>query len=255
MGKKIRLIAIVSILVLNVFMAAKHLIADSYYRIAHHDGKDLNKAIGYLEKCVAIDSRNPLFHFSLGRVYLRKGLVEDPKVGKKNMWVRKSIDEFHKAIELKPSASDYHFHIGLAYRCLAYPPSFSWRVIESSFRRTAMLNPTDVRHLDLIGKYYLDEYRRLKGIRIRMDVIGLDIHENQELLLKDRSQLYLGLKRIRILLDEGRLDEAIDEYHTIMKKHPMSSNSLYDLIRYYQKKKNYPRAISILNEAIASILN
>ena len=254
MSNKIYLVSSIFLLGLLLVVVVRQVTAHYYWTRANQDWEELEKTIVYLRKCIEMDGNNSQFHFSLGRAYLRKGLAKTKNREEKNKWIIQSIGEFHRALDLEPSNSDYHFHIGLAYGCLDYPPSFSWTVIESSFKRTAMLNPTDIRHLHLIGTYYLDEHRRLKSIRMKMDDIGLVIHENQELLLKDCSQLYFGLKRIRILLDEGRLDEAIDEYHTIVKKHPKFSKSLYDMIRYYQKKKNYPRAISILNEAIASIL-
>ena len=238
-------------------MATRQLIVDFCYRMANQDGKELNKTIGYLGKSIALDD-NVLLHFSLGRAFLRKGLAEATRPSERNRWVRKSIDEFHKAVELEPSNSDYHFHLGLSYGCLAYPPPFNWKVIQSSFKRTAMLNPTDIRHLHFMGEYYLNEYRRLKSIRMNTGEIGsvnYINYKNYEVLLKDNYEFYFQLKRIRTLLAAGRLDEAIDEYHTMMKKAPNSSKSLYDTIRYYQKKKNYPKATSILNEAISSILN
>jgi len=239
---------------LLLFMVTRQLIVDFCYRMANQDGKELNKTIGYLGKSIALDD-NALLHFSLGRAFLRKGLAEATRPSERNRWVRKSIDEFHKAIELEPSNSDYHFHLGISYGCLAYPPPFYWKVIQKSFKRTAMLNPTDVRHLHFMGEYYLNEYRRLKSIRMNTDEIGSAIYKNYEVVLKDNYEFYFQLKRIRTLLAAGRLDEAIDEYHTMMKKAPNSSKSLYDTIRYYQKKKNYPKATSMLNEAISSILN
>jgi len=395
MGKKIYLIAIVSILVLSLFMAAQQLIADSYYRMAHHDGNDLNRAIGYLEKCVAIDGGSPLFHFSLGTVYLRKGLAEAAKRGKKNRWVRKSIDELHKAIELKPSASEYHFHLGISYGALGYPPALYWGRIEDSFERTALLNPTDVRHLYAIGIYYLREYQRLKHTGLTIEGMGpthnkiysAKSKENYQLffrrsvnvdeeyltkileksfrvtqeytelrsLIRDTArshvilarflsgngmwkearkeymmainrepfnpiyyaefanafsirgdfenaikwwqkqkmvnprdkEIYLSLsygfmrlnrvdealrelrelielnpeninyhvKLIRTLLVARRHDEAVDEYYKVVGKNKSFSRSSYDRIRQYQMKGDYPKAVRILNEALASAVN
>lgn len=207
MGKKIYLIAIVSILVLNVLMAAKQLIADTYYRMAHHDGKDLNKVIGYLEKCIAIDSGSSLFHFSLGRAYLRKGLTEAAKRGEKNGWVRKSIDEFHRAIELEPSNSDHHFHLGNNYIFLGYPPPFYWDLIQNSFERTTMLNPTEVRHLYSIGIHYLNEFNRLKGMLQTSDEMGSAHYKHYVAMSKDNYEFYF---RKLVDVDETYLGEILE---------------------------------------------
>ena len=388
-------IPIVFILSLLIFMSARQLVADAYYRIAQHNGKERNKNIYYLKKSIAIDSKNALFHFSLGREYLHKGLAKATKANEKNKWVRKSIDEFHRAIELEPSGSDCHFHLGLSYGSLAYPPPFYWKVIQNSFKRTAILNPTDVRHLYSIGIYYINEYDRLKNIGSNTEKIGLDDYKNylemskhnyqfffknllgvdgdylgkvlekcfavtqqyadlkavirdtandhvflaqflnrkgmwkeakeeflvainlepanpilcsdfahalfrrgdfehaihwwqkQKILnprdkmaylyladgfvklrrfddalreLRDLITLYPGninyqIKLIRTLLAAGRLDEAIGEYHEAMEKDPHFSKTMYDMIRHYQKKGNYPKAIKILNKALLLVLN
>lgn len=208
MRKKIYLLAILSILVLSMFMAAKQLIADSYYRMAHHDGRDPNRAIGYLEKCVAIDSRSSLFHVSLGRAYLRKGLTEGAEQGEKNRWIRKSINEFQKAIELEPSNSDYHFHLGNSYTCLAYPPPFYWEAIQNSFERTTMLNSTQVRHLYSIGIHYLNEFNQLKSILDTTDEAGSVHCRDYVAMSKDSYGFYF-----RKLLDVNQeyLDKILEE--------------------------------------------
>ena len=255
MRTRIYLMSFIFLLGLLLFMVTKQITVDFYWTSAHQDGKELKKTVGYLEKCIVIDPKNALFHFSLGRAFLQKGLEEATRLRRRNKWVIKSIDEFHRAIELEPSNSDYHFHLGISYGCLTYPPPLYWNVIQSSFKRTAMLNPTDVRHLHSIGEYYLNEYRRLKSIGMYTDEIGSANYNNYKELLRDNYQFYFQLKRIRTLLAAGRLDEAIDEYHNIMKKDPNLSKLTYDTMRHYQKKKNYPEATRILNEAISSILN
>jgi len=157
--------------------------------MANQDGKGPQKTIGYLEKCIAIDNGNALFHFSLGRAFLHKGL-EATQLRARNEWVRKSIYEFHKAIDVRPTSSDYHFHLGMSYGSLPYPPPFYWKVIQDSFRRTAMLNPTDILHLHSMGIYYLNEYSRLRNIRRNDPDMGLPYYERYGTLSKDNYQFY-----------------------------------------------------------------
>jgi tetratricopeptide (TPR) repeat protein len=163
---------------------------DFYWRMAHQDGKKPNEIMRYLEKSIDVDNKNALFHFSLGRAFLHKGLAEATQVGARNKWIRKSVDEFHKAIDLEPSKSDYHFHLGMSYRFLAYPPPFYWKVIQNSFRRTAMLNPTGIRHLYSIGIYYLNEYHRLKSIGLNTEQIGFFSYKKYTAMVNDNYQLY-----------------------------------------------------------------
>jgi tetratricopeptide (TPR) repeat protein len=143
-------------------MVVRQFIGDLYYRMAYRDGSALDEAIAYLEKCIAIDNDSALFHFSLGRAFLGKGLADPRGLRERNKWVRKSIDELHKAIELEPSHADYHFLLGMSYGYLGYPPPLYWNAIDRSFSRSAGLNPTDVRHLYSMGTYYLGEYVRLR---------------------------------------------------------------------------------------------
>jgi tetratricopeptide (TPR) repeat protein len=394
MKKRVHAISIIFILVLILFLAAKQLISDFYCRKAHYDRQELDKAIGYLEKCVAIDNGESLFHFFLGRAYLRKGLAPAATRGEKNKCVRKSIDEFHGAINLNPVNSDYHFHLGIGFGSLAYPPPLHWELIQNSFRRTAMLNPTDIRHLYSTGIYYLNEYGRLKNVKQNTESIGPLNYKKYAALSRDNYELYfkkllevneeyLGkildhcflvtqtypdlrrvirnvpndhtflarflirkgmweeakkefqlaieiepnnpihysnyahtlfrrgdfrhavhwwqkqkvldprnadpylssvdafvklkrfdealrelrdlmvlypenikyrIKLIRTLLAAGRLDEAIAEYHDAMEKDQNFSKEMYDSIRYYQEKGNYPKATRILNETLSSAL-
>jgi len=395
MKTRIYLISIIFILGLLLFMVMRQFMADIYWRTAHQNGNEPNKTMGYLEKCTDVDNKNALFHFSLGRAFLHDGLAETTQVGAKNKWIRKSIDEFHRAIDLEPSNSDYHFHLGMSYRCLAFPPPLYWKVVQNSFKRTAMLNPTGIRHLYSIGIYSLNEYHRLKSMGSNTEKIGfvnynkyaalskdnyqfyfsklLDVNETylpkilekcfsmtqkytdlktvirdtshdhaffarflynkgmweeakkeflaainlepdnpiyysdfayvlflrgefehsihwwQEhkkldprnkrtylsladgfiklnrfddalLELRDLITIYPGdikyqVKFIRTLLAARRVDEAIDEYHEIMGENPRFSKKKYDMARYYQRKKNYPRVTKILNEALSSALN
>jgi len=394
MRKRVHSIPIIFILVLILFLAAKQFISDFYYRKTQHDRQELDRVIGYLEKCVAIDSRSPLFHFSLGRAYLRKGLAKATNISEKKRWLRKSIHEFHEAINFNPVNSDYHFHLGISCGSLAFPPPLYWELIQNAFRRTAMLNPTDIRHLNSMGTYYLNEYRRFKNVKQNAEKIGslnygkyaalsrdnyelyfkklLEVNEEylnkivdhcfsvtqtypdlrrlvrdvpndhvflarflnrkgmweeakkefqlaiemepnspihysnyahalfrrgdfrhavlwwqkQKVLdprneepylssvdafvklkrfdealreLRDLIALYpenikYQIKLIRIFLAAGRIDEAIAEYHDAMKKDPNFSKEVYDSIRYYQEKGNYPKATRILNDTLSSAL-
>lgn len=395
MRTRIYLMSFIFLLVLLLTMVTRQFMVDFYWKMANQDGKALNKTIGELGKCIAIDNNNALFHFSLGRTYLRKGLGKAAKQSEKNRWVRKAIDEFHKAIKLKPSDSDYHFHFGISYGCLGYPPPFYWEVIQNSLNRTVMLHPTNALHLYSIGIYYFNEYHRLKNIGRTIEEIGPANNKNylamskanyelcfrklvgvneeylgevlekcfsvtqkyadlkvvigdtarshsslarflkgkgmwedakieymmainlepfnpfyysdfanalsrrgdfenaitwwqkQKMVNPQDEKIYLSLshgfmrlnrfddalrelheliklnpeninyrvKLIRILLAAHRLDEAIDEYYKVLEKHQNFSKSMYDTIRYYQRKGNYRKATSMLNEAISSVLN
>ncbi|MFX0198627.1 MAG: tetratricopeptide repeat protein, partial [Candidatus Hodarchaeota archaeon] len=308
---------------------------------------------------------------------------------------RESIYEFRKAIDLRPSSSDYHFHLGINYGSLDYPHFFYWKIIQNSFERTMMLDPTDVRHLYFIGMYYLNEYQKLKHMGWSIEKKGPANKENYLAISKDNYQLYfrklvdvneeylgkilnacfsvtqdyvdlrsligdtarshftfarfldgkgmweeaereyreainlepanpiyysrfahalsrrryyedaiywwqkqklidpgdgkpylfsadsfIKLKRfddavrelrelikldpeninyhirlVKTLLDARRLDEAIDEYRKVMGKTKSFSESLYEKIRQYQRKGDYPKAVRMLNEALASAVN
>ena len=254
MRKKNYSIPIILILVINLYMTAKQFIADSYYGMAYHNGRDLNQAIGYLEKCIAIDSGSPLFHFSLGRVYLRKGLAEAAKRGEKNEWVRKSIDEFHKAIELEPSNSDYHFHLGNSHIFLAYPPPFYRDLIQNSFERTTVLNPTGVRHLYFIGIHYLNEFNRLKNMIQATDEIGPAHYKHYVEMSKDSYEFFF---RKLLGVNEEYLGEILEKSFAVTQKYSDLKSIIRDtpedhalLARFLNSKGMWQEAKAEYREAI-----
>ena len=190
MRAKVYLISIIVLLSLLLFTATKQFMADIYWRMAHQDGKKPNEIMGYLEKSIDGDNKNALFHFSLGRAFLHKGLAEATQLRARNEWIRKSIDEFHKAINLEPSNSDNHFHLGISYGSLPYPPPFYWEIIQNSFKRTILLNPTNVHHLYSIGMYYLNEYQQLKTIKRVTVGVGSSQYKRYAAMSKENYQFY-----------------------------------------------------------------
>ncbi|MFX0201847.1 MAG: tetratricopeptide repeat protein [Candidatus Hodarchaeota archaeon] len=224
MRAKIYSISIIVLLGLLLFMAKRQFMADLYWKMAHQDGRGPRKTIGYLEKCIAIDNENALFHFSLGRAFLHEGLAEGRQIGVRNKWIRRSIDEFHKAIDLEPSNSDYHFHLGMSYGSLPYPPPFHWEIIQNSFERTILLNPTNVQHLYSVGIYYLNKYHRLKTIKRVAVGVGSSHYKRYAAMSKENYQLYF-----RKLLDvnEEYLDKVLKKCFSVTQKY----TDLKDVIR------------------------
>jgi tetratricopeptide (TPR) repeat protein len=220
MRRSLRSLSIIVLSGLLLFMGAEQFVADFYWRMAHKDGDEQNKTIEYLERCIAIDSENAMFHFSLGRAYLREAFGKSTPPGKKNDWIRKSVREFHEAVDLNPLSADYHFHLGISYESLAYPPPFYWEVIQNSLKRAALLNLTDVRRLYSMGMYYVNEYNRLRN----MDMNTLDLrspeYERYVALSKDNYQFFF-----RKLLD------ANDEYFWKILRECFSVNQEYADLR------------------------
>ena len=190
MRARIYSLPIIFLLGFLMLMVTRQIVANLYWKMACQNEKQLNRAIGYLERCIALDYKNSLFHFSLGRAFLRKGIVEATRLNDRNKWVRKSIYEFHKAIDLEPSDSDYHFHLGTSYGSLAYPPPFYWERIHNSFNRMLMLHPTNARHLHSIGIYYLNEYHRLRNIARNTEKIGSVNNKRYIAVSKENYELY-----------------------------------------------------------------
>jgi len=197
-------------------MVMRQFIANFSWKIAQRDGRELNKTIRDLERSIAFDNKNSLFHFSLGRTFLHKGLEKATKPTERNKWLRKSIDEFHRAIELEPSRSDYHFHLGMSYGSLGYPPPFYRRIIQDSFQRTVMLNPTDVRHLYSIGIYYLNEYHRLKTIKRVTVGVGSSHYKRYAAMSKENYQFYF--KKL-LNVNEEYLDRILKKCFSVTQRY------------------------------------
>jgi len=276
--KRVYLMPIILLLGLLLFMVTKQFMADFYWKMAQQHEKEPNQIIGYLEKSNAIEGKNSLFHFSLGRAYLHKGLTDVTKISEKNQWIRRSINEFQKAINLEPVNSDYHFHLGISYGSLAYPPHFYWKVIQNSFKRTAILNPTEIRHLDSIGIYYLNEYNRL--INISRDTSDLRLEKyvamsrknyqfyfrkllevNEEYLGKILARCFAGTQQhsdlrgvirdtpsdhaflAHFLNKKGMWEEAKKEYKEAINLEPINPNHYSKLAYALFRRGDYRNAI------------
>lgn len=189
---KMRTCLILTLLFLGLLLhrAGTQLIGDFYWRMAYKTGIRQDEIILYLEKCVAIDSKNPVFHYSLGRAYLQKGLEKSKRPGKASGWIAKSADEFRRAIDLNPSRSDYHFHLAVSYGSLGYPPPFYWKGTQKSIERAIMLNPTDTGRLYSAGVYYLREYDRLRKIGQNVEDLGSFNYRKYATMSRDNYQFY-----------------------------------------------------------------
>ena len=220
MRRSLRSLSIIVLSGLLLFMGAKQFVADFYWRMAHKDGDETNRTIKCLEKCIAIDPENAMFHFSLGRVYLREAFAKSTLSGKRNEWIRKSAHEFHKAVDLNPLNSDYHFHLGISYGSLAYPPPFHWEMIQNSLKRAALLNPTDVRRLYSMGIYYLNEYNRLRNMDMNNSDLGSLEYERYVALSRDNYQFFFR-----------RLLHVNDEYFWGILRDCFSVNQKYADLR------------------------
>jgi tetratricopeptide (TPR) repeat protein len=232
----------------------RQFLADFYWEMAHRGGREQDDIIEYLEKSIAIDPQGALFHFSLGRAYLKKALAEVPGARERNQWIRKSIDEFQKTVDLQPSNSDYHFHLGLSYGSLAYPPPFYWKVIGISFYRTAMLNPTDVSHLYSVGIYYLNEYHRLKNLNRNMANGGLSNYVGYAAIARENYRLYF---RKLLNVNEEHLGKILDSCFSVTQDYPDLKGVIRDkpddhafLARFLNKKGMWRDAKKEFQEAI-----
>jgi tetratricopeptide (TPR) repeat protein len=252
--KRVYLVSVIFLLGALLFMVTQQFMADFFWRIAQQPGKQVSEMMSHLEKCVAIDDENPFFHFSLGRAYLHKGFTSSTNVCGKNKWVRRSIDEFHRAISLEPVNSDYHFHLGISYGSLVFPPSFYWREIHNSFRRVALLNPTDVRHLYSMGLYYLNEYRRVREIdKNSEESYPLNYGEYVE-LSRDNYQLYF---RKLLNVNEEYLGRILENCFSANPKYTDLKGIIRDvpndhavLARFLDGKKMWKEAEGEYREAI-----
>jgi tetratricopeptide (TPR) repeat protein len=252
--RKIQFISFAFLVCLLLFMVMRQFLADFYWEMAHRGGREQDDIIEYLEKSVAIDPQGSGFHFSLGRAYLKKALAKVPGARERNQWIRKSIDEFQKAVDLQPSNSDYHFHLGLSYGSLAYPPPFYWKVIGNSFKRTAMLNPTDVGRLYSMGFYYLNEYRRLRNINRNNRGKGLPHYGRYAAISRENYQLYF---RRLLSVNEEHLGKILDSCFSVTQDYPDLKGVIRDepddhafLARFLNKKGMWREAKKEFQEAI-----
>jgi tetratricopeptide (TPR) repeat protein len=216
MRVRIYSLPIIFLLGFLLFMVTRQFVANLYWKMACQNEKQLNRAIGYLERCIALDNKNSLFHFSMGRAFLRKGIAEAMRLDYRNKWVRESIHEFHKAIDLEPSDGDYHFHLGISYGCLTYPPPVYWNVIQKNFTRTVMLDPTNARHLYSIGVYYLDEHHRASNI----DQAAKEIRpvNNTNYLAKSKDNYQLCFRKLADV-NEGYLNKILNSCFSVTRKY------------------------------------
>jgi tetratricopeptide (TPR) repeat protein len=149
-------------------------------------------AIEEFQKAVAMDSKMPGAHYSLGAAYMANSAADFPK----------AEAEFHKELALYPNDAFSYAQLGqIALRRRDYHEA------ELDYKRAATLNPLDAENFDELGKIYLATERRSDAEAAMRKAIALTVDPASNNYAIQRAHYRLG----QLLLANGDSPEGTHE--------------------------------------------
>ncbi len=191
---------------------------------------DLQKAITYFEKAVAMDSRFSLGYASLAETYIVLGsnVFEPPSV------VYPRAEEFClKALSLDEELVEAHSALG------AIKAEWRWDFegAETQYKRAIELNPNYATAHQWLAELCLILNQRQLALK--------EIHIAQEL---DPHSLIMKNVEAAIYLEEQSFDEAIQVIKGVVEENPDFDVGRFSLALAYSMKRTYDEALRIAEE-------
>lgn len=191
-----------------------------------NDGQ-LDKAVQYLNRSLALKADNYLAYHSLGLVYSIKGEIE------------KAVENFQKALSLNPNSTETRNTLGAIYQEMGFLDK-----AEQEFKAAAQ----DVNYKSRELPYY--NLARLYAQKNQMDTAMENINKS----LAFNSSFAMGHNLKGILLErEGQYDFAIDSYRRAINKAPDDISFNYNLAVAYFKNQEYKQAKEIFDKILPRI--
>lgn len=196
-----------------------------------------------LRSFVKLHEKNPLnaqIQFYLGRLHLRKFRYEQAV-----KWLR-------QAVELAPKKAEYRVSLCEALGGVVERSSFIDQIgiaheVHENLLAAVEAEPDSVSARDGLMHYYLEAPTIAGGSsRKAMDQAAAIAKLNRGF-----GHLALG----DIALGEKRYEDAVREYSTCAKLMPDNTAPLYQLVRTYQQKKDYPSAQRVLDGILSHFPN
>jgi TolB-like protein/Flp pilus assembly protein TadD len=211
--------------------AAHEAYLKGHFHLQRYTDAEVEKAIGYLEQAIAIDSTCAPAYVDLGEAYdyFQADMLPREYARKVNAYAR-------KALSIDPTIAEAYALLGDVN--LIY--DWDWKQAESNFRKAIALNPNDpVAHgyygayLSVIGKPDEALHEAIRANELNpLDLSMREMLANRyfyrrqydkaEALYREVRSMdsafalcYVGLARIRFI--QGRFDEAVSEYRKTLR--------------------------------------
>ena len=152
----------------------------------------------------------------------------------------KAIEEYKKALRLRPTSADAHYYLGLAYE---QKWTDSFEAAAKKYTEEMIRNSNLVPQKAKEGNYeYYGEKKEFKLLAI----------EEFKLAVKYAPDNWMARYIIATdNLNNGHYDEALKEYEQVIKINPKYSNAYGGMASAYSKKGLYDLAIEKHKQAIA----
>jgi len=191
---------------------------------------DLQKAITYFEKAVAMDPRFSLGYASLAETYVVIGslTLQPPEAA-----YPKAEEFCLKALSLDEELVEAHSALG----SLKGGWKWDYEGAEKEFQRAIELNPNYATAHQWLAELYL--------ITNRLQLALREIHIAEEL---DPHSIIMKNIEATIFLAEEKFNEAIEVVKGVVEENPDFDVGRMPLIEAYRKKKDYDEALKIAEE-------
>lgn len=196
---------------------AHHLLGLVYHQQGAHD-----RAINQIDRAIALNPENPLFHFNRG--------VSLAAIGKKE----RAAASYHRAIEGSPGYAQAHFNLGNLHR-----DAGETEAAEEQYRKAVQADPA-----------YSKAYLNLAGLLMETGraEAALDCLSDAERRASDRVGILF--KRAMALKSLNRIDDAVAAYRSVLDLQPKFPKADNNLGNIFQEIGDFDKAFHHYRRAI-----
>ena len=222
-------------------------------------------AVKEAQDIIKRDPKNLEAHKLLGRIYLRS-LGDMPGGNGSSNILRLAIDQYEQITKLDPDSVDDHLLLGRLYRL-----ANEMQKAEAELKIAVKLDPSSEEAVTTLAMLYTDEGDTGHALKVlssipdsarsaklysalgaayeqRKDFKGaIDAYKHAVMLDRDNLDAIRGLAEN--LLNDGQLDQALEQYKVIADSNPEDAQTYIRMAEIYRRQAKYDLALENLKHA------
>lgn len=222
-------------------------------------------AVKEAQDIIKRDPKNLEAHKLLGRIYLRS-LGDMPGGSGSDNILKLAIDQYEQIVKLDPDSVDDHLLLGRLYRL-----NNDLSKAEAELKTAIKIDPTSEEAVTTLAMLYTDEGDTSQALKVLSSIpdsarsaklysaLGaayeqrkdykkaIDAYKHAIVLDRDNLDAIRGLAEN--LLNDGQLDQALEQYKIIADSNPEDAQSYVRMAEIYRRQGKYDLALENLKRA------